>query len=35
VLDAIRAGESAERIEAGWQPELAAFAERRARYLLY
>jgi len=35
VLGAIRAGESAEQVEAGWQPELAAFTERRARYLLY
>jgi uncharacterized protein YbbC (DUF1343 family) len=35
VLAAILRGDAAERIEASWQPELAAFGLRRARYLLY
>ena len=35
VLAAILRGDSAERIEASWQAELAAFGVRRARYLLY
>ncbi len=35
VLAAVRRGRSAGEIEAGWRDELAAFGERRARYLLY
>lgn len=35
VLDQIKAGVDPRRIVAGWQPELARFKARRARFLLY
>jgi uncharacterized protein YbbC (DUF1343 family) len=35
VLSAVRAGRTAAEIEADWQAELADFAQKRARHLLY
>ena len=35
VLAAIRAGTDPRRIAAGWQSDLAAFEDKRAKYLLY
>ena len=35
VIDAVKAGRSADKIEATWQKDITSFAERRAKVLLY